>query len=332
MFWLRITTVLLLLPSCSLCAAQTGSSFQHTRPTPSVEREVRVQVSYDNHDVAPRVLVIVENIQRGEVGRKVTDSHGEASFFSLPPGEYRLKLSGSGIGPITRVFNYSPFEPTHIEVVQVRREASAPDTQGAQGTVATAALLVPEKARNEFEKGRTALTNKRFDEARKHFDKAIEVYPGYASAYHSLGVVESMTNNRDKARADFEKAISIDSKFVAAYLDLSRILYAEQRYAEAQTVLGKALASDPDNLEILTSLARADLLTGNLDAAIEHAQKVHSAPDHQSYAVVHLIAGKALEQKGLRDQAALEYQILLKESPEGPVADRARNSLQALQQ
>ena len=87
---------------------------------------------------------------------------------------------------------------------------------------------------------------------------------------------------------------------------------------------------EPTNVVALLLLANIQLQNGKLDECIANARKVHSQP-HEHYAVVHFLAARAFEAKGVPADAIVEYKTFLKESPDGPSAQRARAALEALQ-
>ena len=60
------------------------------------------------------------------------------------------------------------------------------------------------------------------------------------------------------------------------------------------------------------------------------AQKAHALPnEHPS--VVHYIAGKAYEQENRQGDALAEFQMFLKEEPNGPRADHVRSDIAKMQ-
>jgi outer membrane protein assembly factor BamD (BamD/ComL family) len=52
---------------------------------------------------------------------------------------------------------------------------------------------------------------------------------------------------------------------------------------------------------------------------------------HEKFAMAHLVAAQAYTKKDRLDQAAEEYKLFLKESPDSPNAASARATLQSIQ-
>jgi len=259
---------------------------------------------------------------------------GQARFVGLRPGSYIVRVSGLDVEEATSGrFTISTMDQMHLEYVQVKlREPANADYPPAAGpaTVSTVDLNVPPKAGKEFEKGSQALASQHWDEARKRFEKAIEIYPQYASAYNNLGVVLMNAGRRAEGRAAFEKAITLNASFARAYVNLARIYSLERNYSETTRLLEKALANDPLNVEALMLLANAQLLGGRLDDAISTARKAHGVP-HQQYAVIHYVCAQALQAKNLAAEAAAEYRLFLEEAPESKYAEKARAALKNLE-
>jgi hypothetical protein len=76
-------------------------------------------------------------------------------------------------------------------------------------------------------------------------------------------------------------------------------------------------------------LVMAEVQDGKPDDALRDAQKVHTLP-HDGYAVVHYIAGEVLEEKHEYAQAGAEYNLYLKEAPNGPEAAQVRSAVARL--
>jgi tetratricopeptide (TPR) repeat protein len=56
------------------------------------------------------------------------------------------------------------------------------------------------------------------------FNRAIEISPNYAKAYHLRGLALEMTGTDDQALEDFNKAIDIDPEYGAAYYSRATLL------------------------------------------------------------------------------------------------------------
>ena len=124
-------------------------------------------------------------------------------------------------------------------------------------------------------------------EARRLFERAIELDPGYAAAYAGLGrldvyVAESgYTNDPDaaltRAERNGRKALSNDEN-VGAHVLLGRIYTFRGDYDRALDELRRAVEINPSDPEAQSGLADALLWSGNPGAAIEAMRKVAADP------------------------------------------------------
>ncbi len=172
----------------------------------------------------------------------------------------------------------------------------------------------------------TAWQKKDYQQAADKFEKAVADYPQYDTAYNNLGVMYAHLNQTDKSVAAFKRSVELNDKNADADRNLARMLIREKDYPQAEELLKKALVVQQPDASTLTMLAIAEIEDGKTDDALRDAQKVH-ALSHDGYAVAHYIAAEALEDKHQNAQAAAEYNLYLKESPNGPEAAQAKSAL-----
>ena len=131
-----------------------------------------------------------------------------------------------------------------METVNVK--ASAPtnqqhEAQGSSATISIAEMNVPDKARDELQKGMEAFAKGDMEKAQQRLDKAISIYPQYARAYATEGIIAVKAGDRVKAKALFSKAIEVDDTFVPGYLYLARVEFQDKNYTEAESLLRKVM-------------------------------------------------------------------------------------------
>ena len=295
--------------------------------------ELRIKLSYENdRPVGTPLRVQLLNSTENMVSDTFSDGTGQAVFRSVRGGTYKVRVSGIGVLETTsESFTIDPRDRFQVQYVHIRPAASATEANGGQNKpISAAELNVPEKARKEFDKGTEAMAKSSWDEAEKHFEKATQIYPRYASAFNNLGIVAINRNNLPAARAQFEQAIKLDDHLSSAYLNISKLDYNEHRVKDAQAPLAKALALDPMNVEAMLLMAASQLATGGFDEAIAYAHKIHTLP-HQKFAISHIIAARAFEQSKRGGQAIGEYQLYLREAPQSSLAQGARDAVARLQ-
>ena len=324
-------TIFPLLAPVRLWAVASGQGGSANSPRPV---DLVINVFIDRfQDRAPQGVTVEVQSGFGSTEQNLkTDGNGQVQCH-LMTGTHRLRIYGPGFQEYEGNFEIELTEVRHTENVVVHAKPSA-STSGAShsstnATVSATRLKVPEKAQDEFKKGSKALEQKDWTEAKKRFEGAINLYPGYDLAYNGLGSALLATGDLQQARSAFEKAIGLNETFAEAYRNLARISFAERNYPEADALLTKSLSADPLNVWALTSAANAELLTHKYDDAIAHARKAHTVP-HQNFAGVHIVAALALEATQQPFEALKEYQLYLDEDPKGRDASLAEKAIARL--
>lgn len=263
--------------------------------------------------------------------RKVTDNDGGVTFRTLT-GVHRIRITGPNVqtyeGEIEIAFN----ETTHVERIRLRSATTDHPVVGApSGAIMPAVRLnIPASARKAFDNGTKAMQKQQWEKSSAFFEAAIREYPQYDMAYNGLGAVQMQMNNVESARQAFSKALEINPDFAGANRNLARILLSQQNAQEAIPLLKRSLTTEPDNAWALTNLANSELLLFHYNDAVLYARKAHSIA-HKDFAIVHILAARALEGLGQPPEAVEEYRLYLEEAPTGRDAERARASIDRLE-
>src|SRR5260370_28003273 len=101
----------------------------------------------------------------------------------------------------------------------------APDVPaGTSGNAVSAAdLRVPENARQEFEKGQSALKENKLDAGISHLRQAIKLYDAFPLAYTVLGTTYLEQKNWKHAETALQKSTGLDPKPAEAYLTFGAV-------------------------------------------------------------------------------------------------------------
>lgn len=315
---------------------------QRARPVPGQSRtsqtvDLTIRVMFaSNESSNSRFRVQLLSSVGLPVGDSFADSSGTARFSSIPPGNYRARVTGMDIEDTeSEQFTVDGMQISAMQMVFVKKAEAAtkPGTAGAPGApggmISAAALNIPDKAHNEFKKGLDEANKKKYEEAIKHLNKATEIYPHYAAAFDLLGVITAQTSPSD-AKKYFEQAIAADERYPNAYVHLAKAEITSKDYNKALQLLTKSSQLNPRSAECLFLLSYSHLELGRFDDAIATAGRTHEL-DHNDFVLVHFIAGEAYAHKGDRAQAIEQYSQYLKEAPMGPQAEQAKEIIRALQ-
>jgi tetratricopeptide (TPR) repeat protein len=309
----RFTFILpaVLLSAFTLLAQNNSDTCQLT---------VRVRTIQDREYNRPLQVELLSN-GGTPISAAQTSGTGSADFMVMSGGIYRVQVSGQGVETTTADVRIPAGQQFYMQTVNVKPSAPTNEQHEAQGSSATisiAEMNVPDKARDELQKGMEAFSKGDMEKAQQRLDKAISIYPKYARAYATEGIIAIKSGDRVKAKALFSKAIEVDDTFVPGYLYLARLEFQDKNYRETESLLRKLMALNPSVPDAVALLASAEYMNKEYDKALADARRTHTLPNHEQFADVHLLAGKILEMENQAQAAIVEYQLFLKESPNSP--------------
>jgi tetratricopeptide (TPR) repeat protein len=113
-------------------------------------------------------------------------------------------------------------------------------------------------------------------------------------------------------------------------VNYGKLCLGQKNPIQAELFLQKANTAEPGNSETLMLLSYAQYINRHFEAAIGSAQQAHATGrEHSSF--VHYIAARSYQQQNQQQHALDEFQVFLKEEPQGPRADRVRADVAKLQ-
>jgi tetratricopeptide (TPR) repeat protein len=111
-------------------------------------------------------------------------------------------------------------------------------------------------------------------QAMEHYQKALEIKPGYMDAHNNLGIMLAGQGRAAEAMEHYQTALEIKPDFAEAHYNLGNLLAQQGRSTEAIEHFQKALEIKPDSPKVHYRLALALKNQGRFKAAIAHYQKV----------------------------------------------------------
>ena len=202
---------------------------------------------------------------------------------------------------------------------------------GVQGaSISATSLLVPGRARKEFEKGDKEARSNHLKSATQHLEKAVAEYDRYAAAWNELGEIYSTNQETDKAHQAFDKAITADPQYIPPYVSLSALELRNQEYQDAVDTAGKAVELDPTIAIAHFIRAVGNFNLNRLDAAEKSAREVEKRP-HQNIPQLHVLLADILLQKQDYSKAAVEMRAYLTEYPGGQLVSEMQKKLDQIE-
>ncbi len=106
----------------------------------------------------------------------------------------------------------------------------------------------------------------RYDEAEKHFKRAIELKSSASSSYEGLGEIYAKKGDINKAIEYYYKAVELGD-FYATYANLGSILIYQGKWSEAEELLNKAILKFPKDPNLKWLMAFVYRREGQIDRA-----------------------------------------------------------------
>lgn len=148
-------------------------------------------------------------------------------------------------------------------------------------------------------------------EARKNFEKAKRIDPGYLDARFNLAQVELDDGLLEAAQAEFEEILSYQPLNSEALAGLAKVALLGKDPARAASLAEQALTFDASNAAARLSLAEAHLREGAFEEArriaLETANLNNASPADRAYAWG--FAADAMDRLGAYDDAFAAYQM-----------------------
>ncbi len=298
---------------------------------------IDVQVRYANGKPGPSgIHVRLESPESGSAGDCQTVEGGKCQFTVPSNGVYMVRMSEQGykevIVRVELIGNSRGYATLELKPIPGGPPPEpAPDVPaGMSGNAVSAAdLRIPENARQEFEKGQSALKENKLDAGISHLRKAIKLYDAFPLAYTVLGTTYLEQKNWKDAETALQKATSLDPKSAEAYLALGAVFNQTKDYPKAETALLRGLELKPDAPGGHYELAKAYWALGRWQEAAPHARKAVS--DMPDLASPHVLLGNILLRENNPQDALREYQEYLRLDPNGSMAPGVHQMIEKIQ-
>jgi tetratricopeptide (TPR) repeat protein len=199
------------------------------------------------------------------------------------------------------------------------------NVQGFTFSATTAAAS--KDARKAYEKGAQNAKKKKWADAQKELEKAVQLHPKYAIAWFELGEVYRNQKNMDGARNAYAQALAADAKFVKPYLPMAEMAVSQQNWEVVADVTNKLTRLDPYQGRAFFYNAVANLNLRKLDDAETSAAEALKLDSDQKVPKLNHVMGVILAQKGDLVNAARYIKLYVTRAPNAADVDMARNQL-----
>lgn len=316
-----VSTFALTQPDHSQAQGPRSFGSISSSPSASFHRSSSIEGTVQSIDgrLLKDVRVDLHDISAGTVlASAYTSSGGAFEFASVPEGAYEV-VAISGTSQVSERVNVASFKSN----VSLRLPVTDVPHDAGRNSVSVAQYKVPAKAREEFFKSQEASRRSKPEEAAKHLDKALELYPDFSEALtaRALGLLNS---NLPAAIADLEHAIKSDGNNSLALTVLGAAMNAQAKFDEALIYLQRSESLSPDRWQTYFELAKSNIGKKDYATSLRYLDKAVSMLA-QDYSPVHLLRGHALFSLHRYAEAAGELDAYLQKEPNSPGADAARD-------
>ncbi len=308
---LRVMFGGVIIACCLPVAGQFDSGRGNTSPRlPNVSlSSLDVDVADQDGKPLERVRIQIKSKNGESYGIGVTDLHGRAYFPSVARGSHEIVAS---FGSTTATVTASVFAPH--ERVSLRMQTSGLPAPGS--AVSVQQLQIPERARKEMTKAYASLRKKDSATALEHIDRALTLYPPYAEALAVRAQLKYDTGDPASAISDLSNALSFDPNQGWLYVSLICVYNNEDRFADAEPLLARALSLSPNHWATYYEVGRTEIGLGSLDSAWTHLQRAESL-GATKFAPLHLMKAYVHYRKSDFVSAKLAISRYLELNPEG---------------
>ena len=237
--------------------------------------------------------------------------------------DLQAKLSGFRSQTVS-LAGRRPMDDPNIGTILLHRTGPAEEGK----TISMVSLAAPKDAKKAYDKGIDGLKKKKFEEAQKNFEKAVEIYPKYATAWYELGMLQAGQGKPDMAHKYFDTALENDSKFIRPYLQLAVLALQGQKWQELADITEKTVKLDPfayPQAYFFNSVANYNLQ--RFDLAEKSAMEAERLDTRHQYPKNSHLLGMLLAMKKDYTGAAERMKTYLKYAPDASDAAKVRTQL-----
>jgi len=264
-----------------------------------------------------------------------TDQSILSTLYTNNSGEFQIRNLSQGIYFVEAEISNRNFEPAVRRVELGRglmvtvnlelREKKDP-LGNRSGKVVSAAELkqaVPAAAKKQYETGLKFVNKGDFQQAAKHFQDALSIYPEYLAARNDLGAQYLKLKRIDEAEQHFQTVLNNDPRNFNAKFNMGLVQIERRHYNEAISLLNEAVAIDSTRPVARLWIGVAKLELG--DTATAEGELTRSLIMGSSECVAaHYHLARIYLSRGELNEAARSVQSYIELAPRGELIEQAK--------
>ncbi len=260
----------------------------------------------------------------------LTGADGRFSIRNLPAGTYTLSVFVPGSGEARRTIEIGPGTADSRGRVRLAMRIQDADFNRdplrRQHAVSTRQLAIPESAEREYQAAQKDLQKRDTGSAVRHLERAVEIAPGFATAWNNLGTVSYQTQNYARAEECFREALRQDPTAFEPLVNLGGVLINLNKMDEALDLNVYAVLTRPNDALANAQLGMAYFHVGNFGAAIKYLELARKIdPAHFSHPQIFL--AEIHLRRGEPRLAADDLEDFVAHHPDDPAAAKMREKI-----
>jgi tetratricopeptide (TPR) repeat protein len=269
-------------------------------------------------------VVKVTSALGGQSVLATTMDAATASFPNMRSGEYEIEVEATGYQTAHERVSVNGVSSYTAYVYLTTVEASSKNAQPSSTTVMTPDL------QREMDQGLQALKRRKYDEARKHLEKAAKKAPSNPDIQYLLGLIDYNQQNILSARKHFEAVISLFPAHEKCLLLLARIQMEAGENRSAVSSLQSALQTNSANWQSHLMIAYAYAQLGEYEKASTGAQRAAEL-NKDKIPATEVLRGKLFLMKQQPGEAKKLFDDVVSRFPSDEAAKEAKSYLARLE-
>jgi TolA-binding protein len=249
-----------------------------------------------------------------------TTDAATASFPGVHGGEYEVQVEAAGYERTTERISVSAGSTFTAYVYVSPLGSSSAGSSAPAGTVMTPDL------QRELDKSLFALRQSKYEEARKHLEKAHKMAPSNPDVLYLMGMIDYTAKDIPAARKQFQSVLASYPSHQRSLIMLGQIQLDSGENNDACLTLQKAVEVASVNWQSHYLLAIAYARTGEIEKARVEAQRTAELNKGKQPAMK-MLEAKLLLMQGRNVEARKAFEAFLHDYPQGPAAAEATQYL-----
>ena len=291
-------------------------------------------------DTPPERVMLSLEVRGAPMDSTYCDSSGTFGFHNLGPNPYYVVINDDKYEPIRRlvVIETTTMSPNmFVDIIltpkkQPKPDSDVPNSKGSNPDIVDVreyAERFPKRAVKEFEKGLSADSAGKRDDAIRHYQRAVDIAPEFYLAHNNLGSDYVSKSDFSDARKEFDQVVKLNQSDANGYFNLSNVCMLTNQLLEAQQFLDEGLRRQPDSAFgqfLLGSLSLRTKRPAQAEIALLRAIQLDPTKAQYRLQLVNLLL-----QQGRKDAAASQLRELLAALPDSAYSAQAKQVLQKLE-